>query len=340
MKAQQQSNPSGVEYVGIDVSQESLAVNAGALFAGTIENTPAAIGALVRGLRKRLEAGRELHFCLEHTGLYGQDVWFALANLAQTVCVLDPAKVRHYAKACGIAAKTDPIDAAVIRAYAEQTHPAPTPKPAPLQMKLRELTRCRGLYVRMRASIRQELAATHDPFCRDRLQRSVRELTAHIERLDREIADAIASDEGTKRICEGLESIRGVSNVTAALMVALVPELGTIGRNRAGSLAGLAPFPKDSGKKRGHRKTGMGRENLRQALFMPTFSAVRCNPKLKAFYDHLRNDLHKPYYVAMVAAMHKLFLHMNSVAAQVRKAAASGESGQGNTKPAPAREAL
>ena len=320
MKPQQQSNPSGVVYVGIDVSQQSLAVNAGALFAGSVENTPAAIGALVRGLRKRLEAGRELRFCLEHTGLYGQDVWFALADLGQTVCVLDPAKVRHYAKACGIAAKTDPIDAAVIRAYAEQTQPAPTPKPGPLQLKLRELTRCRGLYAKMRASLRQELAATRDKGCRKDLEQSILQLTGHIDRLDRDIVAAIESDRETKCICDALKTIRGVSDVTASLVVALVPELGTIGRNRAGSLAGLAPFPNDSGQHRGRRKTGKGRENLRHALFMPAFSAVRWNPTVKAFYDHLRNDLHKPYYVAMVAAMHKLFLYMNSVAARARKA--------------------
>ena len=324
MKPQQQSNPSGVEYVGIDVSQESLAVNAGGLFVGSVENTPAAIGALVRSLRKRLEAGRELRFCLEHTGLYGQDVWFALVDLGQTVCVVDPEKVRCYAKACGIAAKTDPIDAAVIRAFAEQTHPVPTPKPAPVRLKLRELTRCRGLYVRMRASTRQGLDAARDKGCRKLLERSICQLTVHIERLDREIAAAIASDEEMTRLSEALKTIRGVSDVTAALVVALVPELGLIGRNRAGSLAGLAPFPKDSGKHHGRRRTGKGRENLRHALFMPAFSAVRCNPKLKAFYDHLRHDLHKPYYVAMVAAMHKLFLHMNSVAARVRKEAASG----------------
>ena len=119
MKDKPESKIDGdVFYVGVDVSKDKLAVFAGDLFEGEIENSRACMGRLVRGLRRKVGKGTVFRFALEETGFYSLDVHLALDRLGQGVCVLDPGSVRHYAIACKVMAKTDRIDAFLIAEYA------------------------------------------------------------------------------------------------------------------------------------------------------------------------------------------------------------------------------
>ena len=320
MKTREQiKDDSAIVYVGIDVSRDSLAVDAGELLSETIENNRKAIAKLVGRLLKKSSGNARFLFCLEQTGYYGLRVRLALNELGQTACALDPSKVRHYAKACGIAAKTDPIDAAVIRRYAERTEPEPTPLPSASRLALRELVRTRGLLVQSKGSFQRQLDATDDPTCRAVLKSTMRCLDDRIERLETQMAQTAAEDPETRRTCKALEGVVGVGPLTAVVVTTLVPELGSLGRQRAASIAGLAPHPRESGMFKGRRKTGGGRSDLRRALYMPAMVAVRRDERLKACYNHLRNDLHKPFMVAMVAIMRKLFVRMDAVVADVSR---------------------
>ena len=301
------------------MSKATLAVNAGAWFEGSADNTRKGIGRLVRELTKRCPEGCVLRFCMEYTGPCADDAWSVLDGLGQEVCMLDPAKVRHYAKACGIAAKTDPIDAAVIRGYAEQTHPEPTVRPSKERLALRECTGVREFLVRQRAKAMQRLDGVRDEECRKILRREIRSLDVRIARLEKRIGGLVASDPELKALSEGLQGIQGVGAVTATMVVALVPELGTLGRRRAASLAGLAPHPKESGTWRGYRRTGGGRKGVRTALYMAALTGMRFNPELRRLHERLAKEAGKPFKVALVAVMRKLFVRMDAVAARARR---------------------
>ena len=318
-REQHSHDATGPVWVGLDVSKATLAVNAGAWFKGTVENTRKGIGRLVRNLSKRCPEGSVLRFCMEHTGPCADDAWSVFDGLGREVCMLDPGKIRHYAKACGIAAKTDPIDAAVIRDYAEQTRPAPTPRPSKERMALREYTGVREFLVRQRAKTMQRLDGARNGECREILRREIRSLGVRIARLEKRIGELVASDPELQVLSDGLQAIPSVGEVTATMIVALVPELGTLGRRRAASLAGLAPHPKESGLWRGNRQTSGGRKSVRRALYMAALTGMRFNPELKRLHERLTQESGKPFKVAMVAVMRKLFVRMDAVAARVRR---------------------
>jgi len=324
MKSGENSNPTpaAVLYVGIDVAKATLAVNAGSLCERTIPNTPEAIRALAAEIHRACPTGTVPHFCAEHTGIYGIALADVLRGLGERVTLLAPARVRYYARSEGILAKTDPIDARVIREFAEHKRPLPTPPPSPVHTRLRQLARARELAVKQRTADWQELLATTDKDARGHLLACIRFLDKRIAHLDALIARTVADNPSTRRLAEALETIQGVGFLTAAVIVALVPELGTLGRRRAAALCGCAPYPADSGAHAGRRRTRAGREGVRKALYMPALSAACHNPYLTPFYQRLRRVMHKPGHVPLVAVMRKLFVHMDALAAKVLKQSA------------------
>jgi transposase len=195
-----------------------------------------------------------------------------------------------------------------------------------VQTHLRQLVRARELAVKHRTADQQELLATTDKDIRAHLRGCIRFLEKRIAQLEALIARTVADNPDTRRLAEALETIQGVGSLTAAVIVALVPELGTLGRRRAASLCGCAPHPADSGTHTGRRRTGAGREGVRKVLYMPALSAAFHNPHLKPFYQRLRIGRHKPGHIPLVAVMRKLFVHMDAIAAQVLKQAA-GQDG-------------
>jgi transposase len=295
--------------VGIDVSKDWL--DAHALPSGRAErfaNDHAGLDALIAWLKP---LGADV-VALEATGgLEGLCV-AALAAADMAVIVVNPAQVRSYAAALGKRAKTDQIDAAVIAAFVEATKPALRP------LKDAE-TRAFGELVTRRRQIMQMIGAEQN---RQRMaegkpaQKSIKRI---LSALARELADLDAGmdDQIRKsplwRVREKLLiSVPGVGPKVARTLIAELPELGRLDRRQIASLAGLAPFTRQSGKWKGKSFIGGGRSRVRPALFMAALVASKHNPVLKQFRDRLV-AAGKPKIVAIVATMRKLLTILNAI---------------------------
>ena len=317
-KARQAGAAPGVLYVGIDVAKDKLDVFADGLFEGVVENTKKGVGRLVRTIRKAAGSQAEVRFAIESTGNYGLFVQLELERLHQKVCVLNPFRIRHYAIGRGVLAKTDRIDARMIRLYAVESGCEPTPAPTRARLTLRDLIRTRGLLVKVRTMIQTFLKLPLiGRTSRSILGEVVRFVQTRIARLDREIAAVMKDDPRIDQVAGALENIPGVGAVTSTTIATLVPELGSLGRRQAASQAGLAPIPRESGSFKGSRTIGGGRADVRRALFMAALVAKRWNPTIKAFYDRLVHERKKKPKVALAACMRKLFVHMDRVAARL-----------------------
>jgi transposase len=325
-------NDRQVVYVGIDVSKDSLSVDAGALFKGDVPNTPAGIRSLVRKIRKRAGDGCVPHFCFESTGPYSESLFIECCGAGAAASVMNPAKVRRYAQAMSESAKTDPIDARVIRLFAEARKPDPTPPPSASEIALRKLVLARDALTKCVVQLSGTLEGTSGD-AGSVLRSSVVQLRGKIKKLDRLIAEALKGDARLSGLADALTGIAGVGVLSAAKVVALVPELGTLGRRRSAAIAGLAPFTRDSGRYKGKTFISGGRAEVRRALFMPATVAIKHNPVLKAAYQNLRKS-GKAYKVAITAIMRRLFAHMDAVAAKwLRETAAAASSAASTALP-------
>jgi transposase len=320
-----------VVYVGIDVSKDSLSVDAGALFKGDVPNTPASIRGLIRKIGKKAGDGSVPHFCFESTGPYSESLFLECCGAGAAASVLNPAKVRHYAQAMSESAKTDPIDARVIRLFAEARNPEPTPAPSAAAVTLRKLVLARDALTKSVVQLSGTMEGASSGDAGSVLRSSVVLLRKKIKSLDRLIAEALKGDARLAGLAGALTEIAGVGILTAAKVVALVPELGTLGRRRSAAIAGLAPFTRDSGRCKGKTFISGGRAEVRRALFMPATVAIKHNPVLKAVYQNLMKA-GKAYKVAITAIMRRLFAHMETVASKwLREYASATAAG-----PAPA----
>lgn len=318
MKSSKQSkHDSEVEYVGVDVSKDSLAVYAEGLFEGEVPNTTRGIAGLVRKIRRQTGTQRNVRFAFEETGAYSLSVQLELDRLHETACVLNPAQVRHYAKARGVMAKTDRIDARIIRLYAAECGSEPTPVPTGIRLELRDMIRTRSLLSKVQTMVRTLRQITRSSSCRNVLGEVIRFVDARIERLEKDLVAKAKEDAAIHRVATELDKLPGIAPLTATTVATLVPELGTLGRRQAASIGGLAPVARESGRFKGRRKIGGGRAELRRALYMPALTAIRKDPTIKAFYEHLVHGRKKRKKVALAACMRKMLVHMDRVIARL-----------------------
>lgn len=312
-----------VAYIGVDVSKGSLSVDAGECYVGKVANAAADIRRLIRELKRKIGRDKIPHVCFESTGPYGELLFTELCAAGVAASVLNPAKVRHYAKAMSESAKTDPIDARIIRLFAEDKKPAPTRVPGGAERALRQLILVRDSLTKSAVQLSGVKDSVSDAFAARALQKAIDGLKDRIKKVDGRIAKTLEGDKRLAGLVSELSLISGIGGLTATKMVALVPELGTLGRRASASLAGLAPFARDSGKLKGKAFVCGGRASVRRALFMPAAVAIRHNPVLKSAYENLRKK-GKPYKVALTAVMRKLFFYMDRVAAKWYEAQGGG----------------
>ena len=212
----------------------------------------------------------------------------------------------------GILAKTDKVDARVVCAFGSAMQPEPTLPLSVQQKQLRELETQRRHLSRMLVSEQNRLAQLNDK----QLQRLTRSLLATLKKqmalIDARLAALVAQDQTLREKAQKLTAIAGVGTRTAVLLLAQMPELGTLNRAQAAALAGLAPFNRDSGTLRGKRAIFGGRRALRCGLYMAALVAARHNRILHAFYQRLRTN-GNPHKVALTAVMRKLILALNHV---------------------------
>lgn len=298
-------NNSVILYVGLDVAKASLQLDlAGKSHALT--NDAKGHARLLKLLREHPSA----HVVCEATGGYEQPAVRALHAAQVSVSIVEAGRVRHFAKAQGLRAKTDPLDAAVLSAYGRAFHPAATAAPTAQQARLAELSTRRLQLLTTRTAETNRAAHYTDPLSQRQSRQLGQVLEKQIAACDAAITELIAADAQLQAQAERLDAIPGVGAVTAATVLAELPELGTLSDAAAAALVGVAPYNRDSGEQSGGRHIAGGRKAVRGALYMATLSAVRCDAILKAFYLRLRQAGKKPK-VALVAAMRKLVVLMN-----------------------------
>jgi transposase len=296
-------------YVGIDVSKHHLDV----AFPGVPQvwrtpNDATGIAALVR----RVSRLNSPHVVCEATGGYTRRLTGDLAAATVPLSRVNPRQVRDFTRATGRLAKTDEIDAAAILRFADAMRPPASPAPSPEQVRLTDLVRRRRQLVDAAAQEKQREPIPGQPLVTGSIERHLAFLAREIGAIDEAIADAIEADGMLARRAKLLRSIPGVGAVTAATLVAELPELGTTGNKQIAALTGVAPMNRDSGMSRGQAHIVGGRMSARCCLYMATIVAIRWNPVIRPFYKHLREQ-GKPPKVAIVAAMRKLITTANSM---------------------------
>ncbi len=250
------------------------------------------------------------HVVGEATGGYEQPVVRVLQAAHVLVSIVEAGRIRHFAKAKGLRAKTDPIDATVLSQYGRAIQPAATAAPTATQARLQELSTRRLQRLDTRTAESNRAVHYTDKLSQRQARQLLQLLDKQIAACDAAIAELIAADQNLKCQAARLEAIPGVGSVTAATVLAELPELGKISDQAAAALAGVAPYHRDRGDHSGPRHIAGGRTAVRCALYMAALSAVRFDPILKAFYTRLRLAGKKPK-VALVACMRKLVVLMN-----------------------------
>lgn len=298
-----------VLYSAIDVSKDTLEVD-GALFglSNQLSNDAEGHRQLIRASKK---FNGRVQFVFEATGPYHQALSLALWEAGIALSVVNPARVRHFAKAMG-KAKTDPLDRLVIARFAQSFCPAPTPAPDPVELQLSHLIHHRQNLVEARAADRTRLSQVSYPVIERQLRASMAHLTQQIAQLDAHIAKELCRCPELEHKVRLLSQVKGIGPLSALSLLILLPELGQLRRNLIVRLAGLAALNHDSGLLKGKRCISGGRKQVRCVLYMPALTAAYHNPVLSAFYQRL---LHagKPKKLALTAVMRKLLIHLNSL---------------------------
>ena len=299
-------------FVGIDVAKDSLEV---ALAAGAptvrLSNDAQGIGELLALLAHKSAA----LVVLEATGGLERRCAQALYLAGLDVIVANPRQARDFARAMGHLAKTDAIDDKALSHFAQTLHTSVQRErmllklATPEQQQLDALVGRRSQLVKMRVAEGNRLEQAH-PLAARSIRDVLKTLDKQIGALDKDIAGRLKMHFG--RQVKLLEGFKGVGDGTKAVLMAALPELGTLGSCQISKLVGVAPLNCDSGKMRGKRVTWGGRADVRAALYMATLSAVRFDPTIKSFYDRLR-AAGKPAKVALVACMHKVLTIINAV---------------------------
>lgn len=296
-------------YVGIDVSKDQLDVHArpsGEAF------TVVRDGKGLEELVDRLRALSPVLIAVEATGGFETIAAAALAGAALPLVVVNPAQVRHFAQALGKRAKTDPIDAEVIARFVEAVKPAPRPIPDEQTRLLAELVARRRQIIEMIVAERQREKRAENVRVRKSMARTIKTLEKELLEIDGDIDTLVRGSPAWREKENLLITFPGVSNTLARTFLAEVPELGTLTRREIASLAGLAPFTRQSGQWKGKSMIGGGRASLRAALYMAALTAIRCNPTLKAFYQRLLSA-GKAKMVGLVAVARKILTILNAM---------------------------
>jgi transposase len=295
--------------VGIDVSKDRLDVHVqptGESFA--VARNAEGLDALIARIAP-LGVGA---VAVEATGGFEAVVAASLGAAGLPVIVVNPARVRAFAQALGKRAKTDPIDAAVIARFVAATQPEIRPLPDADTRLLADLVARRRQIIQMIVAERQRERQLPTPQLKKSAARLIKALEKELNVLDEGIDESV---RGSPVWCEKedlLKSVPGVGNVTARTLLAELPELGALTRREIASLAGLAPWTRQSGKWKGRSFTGGGRAAARTSLFMAALVAARHNPVLKTFHQRLI-AAGKPKMVAIIAVARKLLTILNAI---------------------------
>lgn len=298
------------DYVGLDISKDRLDYTWSDHQVSHCANDAQGHGALITSLR-RLAAPRVV---CEASGGYERAVVAALLVAGIEVCLVQPGRVRAFAHAEGLLAKTDRIDALLLRRFGQKINPRLMVPSDPATVVLRELLEHRRNLTNQLSEVEGRLplaGKTLTPL----LQRQQRFLAAELAAVEKLLQDHIDQHPDLRQKSARLQQVKGVGPVLAATLLAYVPELGQIESAKISVLVGVAPFAKDSGTLFLPRHIRGGRAVVRHVLYMAAICAARFNPVLAAFYQRLR-QAGKPAKVCLVAVMRKLLVLLNRLIAE------------------------
>lgn len=296
-------------FIGIDIAKDSLDIHCnpdGEHW--TSAHTPSSIDKTV----DRLIALKPTCIVIEATGGLEMQLAAALTTACLPVAIVNPRQVRDFARAMGRLAKTDTIDAEILALFAEKVGPECRPLPSEDEQALKDLITRRRQLVDMRTMESNRRQRIQSRQVTDSLQTHITFINNEIKEIDRKIKQFIKASPVWQAKETRLKSVPGIGDGTAAMLMAALPELGTLNRRQIAALVGLAPMNRDSGTFRGRRMIVGGRAAVRCCLYMPALSAIKCNPFIQQYYNRLIAK-GKAFKVAITACMRKLLTILNAV---------------------------
>ena len=271
-------------YVGIDISQDNLDIadypdeqiwkhkNSHGGIAKTV--------AKLKGLNPKL-------IVMEATGGLETPLRQALDQAGLPVAVINPRRIRDFARSMGILAKTDKLDAKIMAYFAAKIEPTPHPPPDEASQKLENFLARRNQISDMLTAEKNRLKQSPNKDIQVHIQDHIKWLESELKGLDKELKDNIGQNPLFKEKIKLYRSMPGVGDVLSYTLLANLSELGGLNQREIASLVGIAPLNRDSGKLRGRRTIWGGRATIRKALYMPAVVAIRCNPVIRDFYQRL-----------------------------------------------------
>lgn len=298
--------------IGVDVAKLKLDIALNDKKVITLNNEETDFKKLLPQLPNKNEA----YFVMEASGGYERRFTDFLIKENIPFAVINAKRVRNFAQAMGQLAKTDKIDAQIIRQYAQVAYsngllPVRNPK-TELEQCIESLLRRRNQLVQQRSIEKQHLETAIHSDVVSSIEKNIDYLDSQIKDIEAKIKNQIEGDDGLKKNMSRLIEVEGIGEITAFTLISQLPELGQLSNKEITALIGLAPYCKESGNKVGRRIISGGRSLVRNTLYMATLSAVRFNKKIKTFYQRLVAS-GKPKKLALTACMRKLLVLLNSI---------------------------
>lgn len=287
--------------IGIDISKDRLDV--AVLQTGEILQVSNDEGGWAE-LVERCKTWKVKAMGLEPTGGYERRLVQALRKAGLPVRVVNPYRLRQYARALGKLAKNDIADAMMLARFTDQL-PTRQPHHDPVAERMAELITARRQLTEDRVRLGAQIALVIDPVLRRMANQRLRRIGAEILLVEKRLSELVAGDEVMARKDRLIQSFKGAGPILSQTLLGLVPEIDQLDRRQLAALIGLAPFDDDSGKRKGKRVIWGGRAGVRGVVYMAALSAARCNPALKAFRQRLIANGKSPK-VAIIAVARRM----------------------------------
>lgn len=301
---------------GIDVAKDKVDVCIRSLSQRqTFESTAEGRRQLVTWLRKH----KVTKVVMEASGGYEREWAKALREKGVEVRIVDPKRVRHFARSAGRFAKNDAIDADMICRFGETFGEAPSQPHDAAREQLQQMVSARQGLLDIQTMLRNRGEHEVPQAVKQMHARLLKNITAELAKLKAAIIALVKATPDFAKLADIIESVPGLSSITSAGLIAAMPELGQVSDEAIAALLGVAPYDDDSGKRRGERHIKGGRRRVRNLFYMSCVGAATLhNPPLKAFYDRLIAK-GKQAKVALVACMRKLIVILNIMIARRQK---------------------
>lgn len=298
-----------LKIIGVDVSKKKLDIALDENHVVTLDNSQKAFAQFLKSLD---EPHDSLSFIMEATGGYERAFKEFLLGHSIKTAVVNPKRVRDFAKSMGHLAKNDAIDARSIREYARTGKITYAKPETPRELKLNALVKRRQQLLKHLTLEKNHRETSTERVVTQSINSMIKLFEKRLVAVDKLILEYMNEDQNYNRNRKLITGIKGISGQTATTLLIKLPELGSLNNKQIAALAGLAPFCNDSGQHKGKRLIWGGRKEVRTALYMPILSAIQYNPVIRAFYQRLINR-GKSGKVALIACMRKLLTIINTM---------------------------